>query len=370
MIALALLLAAAPAAAESSVSTDSNASAPPAETVVTVPAAPGSEASASGTATGSTTTTGGTTTTTQTRQGELFGPPYGSRVGEKREGEVWRPIDAPTYSEKQPVPSESAVVGQSNPDLADTLKKKKEPVAPASKQRFALEVKMGPYLADVDRNWNGPGFGPYAKVFGETDPKTGETIGGPKKSLYGAIAFEWQITQKLAGPLGIGVQWSMARDKALAPLADGPDEDGFLRSRADTVRFTVMPIALQAVYRFELLADKVRWAPFVPYVKAGVAYGFWWTKNGNGNIAVIKDGEGKVVDRGRGGVWGYQLNLGMMLRLDFLDPDTARRFDRVSGINHTYLVGEWQMTRLANFGRKDSMNLGDSTWLLGLAMEF
>lgn len=359
MIALALLFAAAPAAADMTISGDSNAAAPPAESA-TVPPAPGPEASSPG---GVTTTT----TTTETRQGDLFGPPYGSRVGEKREGEVWRPIDAPTYTQKQPVPSEAAVVGQSNPELTDTLKKKAPPPSLETKQRFALEVKLGPYLAEVDRNWSGEGFGPYAKVFGETDDK-GVTIGQPKKSFYGALAFEWQITKKLAGPIGIGVQWSMARDKAFAPLAEPPD-DGYTRSRADTVRFTVMPIALQAVYRFELLADKVRWAPFVPYVKAGVAYGFWWTKNGNGKVAVIKDGQ-EVVDRGRGGVWGYQLNLGMMIRLDFLDPGTARRFDRVSGINHTYIIGEWQMTRLANFGRKDSMNLGDSTWLLGLAMEF
>ncbi|WAS97149.1 MXAN_2562 family outer membrane beta-barrel protein [Nannocystis punicea] len=356
MIAFALTLVAAPAAADMTITGDAGATPPPADPATVPPAPPGPEASppASG------------TTTTETRQGDLFGPPYGSRVGEKREGEVWRPIEGPSY-EKQPVPSESAVVGQSNPDLTDSLKKKQTSLTAESKQRFALEVKMGPYLADVDRNWSGEGFGPYAKIFGETDER-GITIGQPKKSIYGGIAFEWQITKKLAGPIGIGVQWTMARDKAQAPLAEPPAE-GSTRSGADTVRFTVMPIALQAVYRFELLADKVRWAPFVPYVKAGLAYGFWWTKNGNGNIAVIKDGT-EVVDRGRGGVWGYQINLGMMLRLDFLDPDTARTFDRISGINHTYIIGEWQLTRLSNFGRKDSMNLGDSTWMVGLATEF
>lgn len=302
------------------------------------------------------------------REGELFGPPYGSRVGEKREGEVWRPIEPPTYVETQPVPSEEAVTDQGHSELSDALKKRAALPPLESKQRFALEVKFGPYLADVDRDWAGPGYGPYAKVFGQTD-NDGNTTGQPKKSFYGGIAFEWQITKKLAGPIGIGVQWTMARDSAFAPLAEPPAE-GFTRSRADKVKFTVMPLALQAIYRFELLADKVRWAPFVPYVKAGIAYAFWWTKNGDGKISVIKDGGGEVVDRGRGGVWGYQLNLGSMLRLDFLDPGTARRFDRVSGINHTYLFGEWQLTRLSNFGKKDSMNLGDSTWLVGLAMEF
>ncbi|PCC67941.1 hypothetical protein SAMN02745121_04716 [Nannocystis exedens] len=357
MIALALTLLAAPAPADMTITGDAGQAPPPTDPATVPPASPGPEASPPA----------GATTTTQTRQGDLFGPPYGSRVGEKREGEVWRPIEGPTY-EKQPVPSESAVTGQSNPDLTDSLKKKQAPPTGESKQRFALEVKMGTYLPDVDRNWSGEGFGPYAKIFGETD-NDGVTIGQPKKSIYGGLAFEWQITKKLAGPIGIGVQWTMARDKAQAPLAEPPDE-GYTRSRADTVRFTVMPIALQAVYRFELLADKVRWAPFVPYAKAGLAYAFWWTKNGNGNIAVLKDGDNKVVDRGRGGVWGYQINLGMMLRLDFLDPGTARTFDRISGINHTYLFGEWQLTRLSNFGRKDSMNLGDSTWMVGLAAEF
>lgn len=352
MIALALVLAGAPAPAEppaTAVPVPEDSAVPPAP----APAPEASQAPTSAPA-------------QPPREGEIIRPPYGSRVGEQREGEVWRPIEPPTY-EKQPVPSEGAVVAQSNPELADTLSKKKAPVSAATPQRFALEVKLGPYLADVDRNWSGSGFGPYAKVFGETDDD-GVTIGQPKKTVYGAVAFEWQITKKLAGPLGIGFQWSMSRDTAFAPLAE-PPADGYTRSRADKVKFAVMPLALQAVYRFELLADNVRWAPFVPYVKAGVAYAFWWTKNGSGDIATIKEG-GEVVDRGRGGVWGYQINLGGMLRLDFLDPGTAKRFDRVSGINHTYIFGEWQLARLSNFGRKNSMNLGDSTWLIGLAMEF
>lgn len=311
-------------------------------------------------------TTSSSTTTIGPAPGEVIGPPYGSRAGVHREGEVWRPINPPVY-DKQPVPSEAAVNSQSNPELSDALKARRALPPIESPQRFALEVKFGPYLPDVDKNYTGAGFGPYAKVFGETDDD-GRTIGAPKKSFYGGIAFEWQITKKLAGPIGIGVQWSMFRDSAQAPLAEPPAE-GDQRSAADKVRFTVMPFAFQAVYRFELLADKVRFAPFVPYVKAGVAYAFWWAKNGNGDIATVKSPDGSV-DKGRGGVWGWQLNLGGMLRLDFLERGTARRFDRTSGINHTYLFGEWQLARLNNFGRKSSMNVGDSTYMIGLAMEF
>lgn len=352
MIVLALALAAPTAAADPSpVPEDS----PPGGVTSTV------ETSTGGTT--STTTTSSSSATLGPAPGEIIGPPYGSRVGAEREGDVWRPIEEPTYTETQQVPSEAAIYSQANPELADSLKKKQRAPTGESPQRFAFEVKFGPYLPDVDHNYTGEGYGPYATIFGQTDAD-GVTTGQPKKGFYGGLAFEWQITKKLAGPIGIGIQWSMFRDSAQAPLAEPPAE-GSTRSSADKVRFAVMPIAFQAVYRFELLADRVRFAPFVPYAKAGVAYAFWWAKNGSGDIATAKSG-----DKGRGGVWGWQLNLGAMLRLDFLERGTARRFDRTSGINHTYVFGEWQLARLANFGRKGSMNVGDGTWLVGLAMEF
>ncbi len=289
--------------------------------------------------------------------------PPGSRRGEKREGEVWRPITPPTYTTKQPTPSEQAVIQQSNPELAATLATKKKPVRYDSPQRFALEVKFGPYLPEIDRTYGGPGLGPYASIYGTTDER-GEATGEPKKGFYGAIAFEYQIVN-LAGPLGVGFQWSMFRDKAQALLADPPaDPEASVRSEADSTRFATMPLALQAVYRFELLADRFR-VPLVPYAKFGLNYSFWWSKNGSGDISVLENG-----DKARGGAWGIQGNFGGMLRLDWLERGEARNLDRVTGINHTYIFGEWQFSRVNNFGRKNSINLGDSTWLVGLAIEF
>jgi hypothetical protein len=297
--------------------------------------------------------------------------PPGSRRGEQREGELWRPISAPTYAEKQPIPSEDAVTRQGTIDFGDPPKATKRGAKPApyaSPQRFALELKFGPYLPEVDRNYSGAGLGPYATIYGETDAR-GVATSKPKNGFYGGIAFEYQITN-LAGPIGIGVQWSMMRDKAQALLAETPaDPEASVRSSADSTRFAVMPIAVQAVYRFELLADRFR-VPLVPYAKAGLNYSFWWSKNGSGDISTIKDDTGKVIDKARGGAWGFQTNLGGMLRLDFLERGTARTLDRITGINHTYLFAEWQLSRVNNFGRKNSINLGDSTWLVGLALEF
>lgn len=307
------------------------------------------------------------------REGYEDGPipttsPPGSRRGEQREGEVWRPIQPNTYVESQPVPSEAAVAGQGNPELSDSLARDKKPrPGTGTPQRFLLEVKFGPYLPDIDRNYTGEGFGPYTNVYGVTD-EDGRATGAPKKGFYGALAFEYQIVN-LAGPLGIGFQWSMFRDSAQALLAEPPAE-GSVRSEADSTRFAVMPLALQVVYRFEFVADRFG-VPLVPYAKGGLNYTFWWSKNGNNDITVIKDEiTGEVLDRARGGAWGFQINAGGMLRLDFLERGSARSLDRATGINHTYIFGEWQFSRVNNFGRKNNINLGDSTWLLGLAVEF
>ncbi|MCA9637433.1 MAG: hypothetical protein KC420_15510 [Myxococcales bacterium] len=272
----------------------------------------------------------------------------------------------PPPEEPQVPPTSAAVERQGNPELTEALNapKKRGYAQYESPQNFAAEIKFGPYLPDVDRRYNGPDeFGPYAKIFGETDDR-GVTTGAPKKLMMTAVAFEWQFLNPGGiGPLGFGYTFSFARDKAQALLAD-PPATGSVRSEADSTVFWVMPMALQLVYRFELLADRVH-IPIVPYVKGGLAWSLWWSKNGDGKLSRNSMGE-----KALGGVWGWQLNAGGMLRLDFLEVGSSRTLDRTTGINHTYLFGEYQLSRIDNFGRENAMSLGSSTWLLGLAIEF
>ena len=75
-------------------------------------------------------------------------------------------------------------------------------------------------------------------------------------------------------------------------------------------------------------------------------------------------------DVARGGVPGWQLNAGAMFRLDVLEPGTAKKLDSLTGINHTYVFGEYQLSRIANFGVGQVLDLGDNTWFAGLAIEF
>ncbi len=276
---------------------------------------------------------------------------------------------APAPAAEQVPPSEAAVLAQQNPDLAATLEAprpgKRGYGKYESPQRFAFEVKLGPYLPDVDRNYSGSGYGPYAKVFGKTDDR-GAVTGEPKKVVMPVLHFEWQIINPAdIGPIGVGISGGFMRDKANAPFADPPtDPDAPLRSTADEITFSTVPIALQGVFRLELLADRLR-VPIVPYAKGGLAYAFWWSRNANRNLSRSSTGE-----KALGGVWGWQLNVGAMLRLDFLDIGSTRNLDRTTGINHTYIFGEYQLSRINNFGKAQSMSLGDSTWFAGLAIEF
>lgn len=266
----------------------------------------------------------------------------------------------PTEGKTKPPPSDEAL--ERDDPLAQPDRTRRDRAGrPGSPQRFALEFKMGPFLPDVDREYTGPGLGPYATVFGRTD-STGAAIDQPKAFPMPVIAFDWQFLY-LAGPLGIGVQAGFFRDEAQALIAE-PKEGENLRSSADSTSFGMVPLALLLSYRLELLPDRLR-VPLVPYAKAGLAYSIYWTKDGSGNLARNSRGEA-----GRGGVPGFQVNAGAMLRLDFLEPGTAKKLDNVTGINHTYLFGEYQLSRVNNFGAGHTPSLGASTWFAGLAIEF
>ena len=68
-------------------------------------------------------------------------------------------------------------------------------------------------------------------------------------------------------------------------------------------------------------------------------------------------------------MWGWQINPGVMLRLDWMDRGAMTQMDSSSGVNHISVFGEYQLSRLNNFGQSNALNVGDSTFLVGLAVE-
>jgi hypothetical protein len=267
-------------------------------------------------------------------------------------------LDYDQSSQRTP-PEDEAIDRQS--DLVDKPGEEKFRGREPSPQRFALEIKFGPYLPNVDARYDGPGFGPYATIYGRVDD-TGVTIDEPRKGLFSALSFEWQF-YNLGGPFSIGTSLGYFRKSANALIDEPVPEGEYVRSSADKTVFNVIPITVLLGYRFELLADRFR-VPLVPYARGGIAHGFWVEKKG-GQLVTNDAGQ-----KSRGSSWGWQVNLGMMLRLDFLERGTAIDLDRLTGINHTYIFGEWQFSRLNGFGTGKGMSVGDDTFLIGLAIEF
>ena len=210
-----------------------------------------------------------------------------------------------------------------------------------SPQDWAFEVRFGQYPPRVDNAVDGT---PYKTIFGS------------KKRWQGGAELDWQafrIPKLLSVGPGLGLAYTSATGRA--PLASGTG-----LSAQDTT-INILPILLVGVLRLDVLADRTV-IPLAPYAKLGAGYAFWWSNDGghparDGNLA------------GRDTSYGYAAALGVMLRLDWLDPSDAASADASLGLNHSGLFIEWMHTDLSGFGSNNVMDVGSSTWVAGLTLE-
>lgn len=212
-----------------------------------------------------------------------------------------------------------------------------------SRQDFAFEFRVGPYLPNVDDEFDG-GATPFGDVFGD------------KKRILMALEVDWQaLTVPDVLSFGPGVGLGYTTMSAKSPLASG---DG----RADqSTSLRILPHWAVGVIRLEVLRQVG--IPLVFTGKAGLAQALWWARNGT---KPARDGDSK----GKGRSYGYYAGLGAMLDISFLEPGRARLLDSLSGINHVYLFGEAYQMQLDGFGSGGMMQVGDFTWTCGFAFEF
>jgi hypothetical protein len=211
-----------------------------------------------------------------------------------------------------------------------------------SPQHFAAELRFGPYRPNVDDSVAGT---PYADVFGDSN-----------RFIF-AGEFDWQALRipkfGSLGP-GFGFGFTQASGAGLTMTGERSGQESTL---------AILPLYTVAVLRVDLLAREAS-IPLVPYAKAGLGAALWWSKDGDGTA---RDDEGTL---GRGISYGYHYALGLMLELDFFEPSAARNMDAQSGVNHAYAFFEWYVSDLDGFGSGNQMQVGTSTWCLGLAVEF
>ncbi|HYO97829.1 MAG TPA: MXAN_2562 family outer membrane beta-barrel protein [Polyangiaceae bacterium] len=211
-----------------------------------------------------------------------------------------------------------------------------------SPQDMAFEVRFGRYVPDADRGLSGT---PFRDIFGD------------KNRYFGGIELDWQALRiPFLGTFGPGFGIGYTKTGAAAPRADGEGRSG------QTTSLEIVPMYVVAVLRADYLARETV-IPLVPYAKLGVGLAFWRVNDAD-ETARADDG---VV--GRGISYGPQFALGGMLLLDFLEPEQARTTDATLGLNHSYVFGEWYVSRLDGFGADDKLDVGTNTWMLGLAFE-
>jgi hypothetical protein len=214
----------------------------------------------------------------------------------------------------------------------------REPRSPESPQRFAFELRFGPYRPDIDDAF--PKDKPY------------ETVFGPDHRVAFGLEFDWQLMRiPHVGTVGPGIGWSYTHMAAQALFLNGG-------MSAEVTNLGIMPMYGVAVLRFDELARQTG-VPLVGYGKAGIGYGLYWTGN---DVEVQR----------RGHTWGTHFALGGMFLLDFIDPRSAFEIDNEWGVNNTYFFFEWMVSKLDDFKSSrdtSAMHIGTNTWMLGIALE-
>lgn len=212
-------------------------------------------------------------------------------------------------------------------------------------QRFAVEVRFGPYLPDVDSEFDGARH-PYRDFFGTS------------QHLLSQIEFDYELFHRF-GTIALGASYGYFSVSGKAPVANG----GGATSN-DLSTMTVMPLSVSAIYRFDVFLERSRF-PLVPFVKGGFDWAYWSITDGNDSIATDATG-----GKGRGGTLGWHGAAGLQLVLDFFDWESARSFDADMGVNHTSLVFQYTYADISGLGRPDRMHLGDANWSLGIMFQF
>jgi hypothetical protein len=212
-------------------------------------------------------------------------------------------------------------------------------------QRFAFELRFGPYYPAIDDEFGGAG--PYQQVFGNSG-----------KFSFG-FEFDWQALRiPWVGTIGPGVGWTFMSTSAHAFKLGTTD-----RSTVDT-SLTIMPMHVSAVLRLDELFRRTG-VPVVPYGKVGFGMATWSTSIQDETSKVKVSGREVL---GRGLSFGLHWAVGGMLALDWLSPRSMATLDAETGINHIYVFGEWLNYDLGTFS-DSQMQVGTSTWTVGMAME-
>lgn len=227
-------------------------------------------------------------------------------------------------------------------------------------QSFGLGLlfKGGPYRPAIGGDTGGrEGLDAFSRIYGSN-----------AKPLF-SLGADLEIYRGF-GTAGIGATFGFMQfvGKALVGAIDsGAPLDSRARS-SDTTVFNMIPLGLDAFYRFDWLADHAS-IPIAPYVRGGLAYHVWWSTTGIGEISRYSPTRSAADDVvARGGKLGLRGTVGVAILLNAFDSMSALRLFETMSIRGTYLFAEYQWSKVDGFG-SPGFDLSDNSWNVGLYIE-
>lgn len=214
-----------------------------------------------------------------------------------------------------------------------------------SGQAFSLEIRLGPYLPRVDSEFDN-GDTPFERYYGK------------KNRIALGMEFDWlplELKDTLRFGPGVGLMYTSVG-------ADAFRHDDGERAAGQTTSLRMLPHWVVGVLRIDALARRTP-IPLVLAAKAGFAHSLWWTSDEPRNSPAY-DGT-----MGRGRSYGAYYGAGVYLDFSFLDTQRRKRLDSFLGINRIYFFGELYALELDGFGASGVMNVGDRSWVLGMAFD-
>ena len=219
---------------------------------------------------------------------------------------------------------------------------------------FYFEIRFGPYTPEVDDTFEGmscPGLDgqprnsctPYADFF-DGDPQ-----------FYFGLEFDWlPIYVPYVVSIGPGFGWGFTTTSANTRTRSGAEAES-------ETSMTIFPMHVSAVARFDGPLRENTF-PLVPYIKAGIGFGIWSISGPNEADAVNKTTSGSSA--------GMHLAIGGAIALNAFDQSAAMAMKENTGISYANIWGEWMWMNLDGLGSTESLHVGSSTVVFGLALDF
>jgi len=235
--------------------------------------------------------------------------------------------------------------------------------------RLGVNLKFGPYAPNIDSD---PAANhQYSAFFGPTNRLVSS---GNKLRIDGQLDIYFLRQVGLLGVSGGFGYWQANAPTKKCLIDNQPQEDcgdlshpfpgEVITKGVGSTQFTIFPMNLSLVYKFDFFNEHYK-VPLVPFVYAGLDV-YFWTIQGSGRTAVRRD----LNTKGSGATYGYHVNPGLAIGLDWIDPSSARRAFETVGMDGVYLTFEWIFNRINYKFKKPSWDLSDSNFQLGLSVNF